>query len=285
MKKLDPSEFWFEDILKSNAATHLCLDHELTRERIKRGSLKVDHSSQLEYLSRPYVDLPLSDKKDKESYYEIRNGIRQYGDPSDEHPDEKTETRWHRGMFISKWAVLKGMLWPMWVLVDRFRSEFKEMGEAIDSAEKEFKSMKVSKKEHEKRVRKWEDMMNQRFGTLRWEGFDDHEYRAFNIDWAKSKENLIKEFTDFIDEAYETHGQAPPSLPGGGDPYRKMRADLVHLARARLWKFHAGNIAKCHLSVGESTSEYAKKIQASERTYSNSLDRIIELCESEEYQW
>ena len=126
--------------------------------------------------------------------------------------------------------------------------------------------------------------MNQRFGTLRWEGFDK-EYRAFHIDWGMSKENLIKEFTDFIDEAYEIHGQAPPSLPGGGDPYRKMRADLVHLARARLWKFHAGNIDKCHLAVGESTSEYAKKILASERTYNNSLDRIIELCESKEYQW
>lgn len=172
----------------------------------------------------------------------------------------------------------------MWLLVEQFRSDFKEMVEAIDSAEKDIFPNKVAKKENEKRMREWEEMMDRRFSYLREEGFVE-DYRAFFIDWDLSKENLIKEFTDYINEAYETHGHAPVSLPGGGDPYRKMRADLVHLARSRLWKFYAGNIDKCHLAVGESTSQYAKKILVSERTYNNSLDRIIELCESEEYQW
>ena len=58
MKKLDPSEFWFEDILKSNAATHICLLWEIRRERIKRGNLNIDDSSHVEFLSLNADDPP-----------------------------------------------------------------------------------------------------------------------------------------------------------------------------------------------------------------------------------
>ena len=283
MKKLDPSEFWFEDILKSKAATDLCLRWEIRREKIKRGVLNIDDS--YEGFLRPYMDWPLSEREEKESFCDLMSGNTHVGKHFyDQNPGD-WEKRWRNdGSFIRRSSVQKGTFRPMWLLVDQFRSDFKEMVEAIDSAEKDFFPNKVTKKENEKRMREWEEMMDRRFSSLRVEGFVE-DYRAFFIDWDLSKENLIKEFTDYIDEAYETHGHAPVSLPGGGDPYRKMRADLVHLARARLWKFYAGNIDKCHLAVGESTSEYAKKILASERTYNNSLDRTIELCESEEYQW
>ena len=281
MKKLDPSEFWFEDILKSNAATHICLRWEIRRERIKRGILNIDDSSRVEFLSRPYMD---RNRNEAERMYDYRTrGNFQRDNIYDEcEVDENGVTTLPIDMKIRRGH--RGMFCPMWVIFSRFRDAFKELGEALDSAEKKFKSMRVSEREYDKRLKKWEDMMDQQFGWLKGD-FDTHDYRAFLINWDMSKENLMKEFQNFLDDNYETHGQTPASLPGGGDRYRKMRADLVHLARARLWKFYVGNIDKCHLSVGESTSEYAQKILASERTYNNSLDRIIELCESEEYQW
>ena len=86
MKKLDPSEFWFEDILKSNAATHLCLDWELNREKMKRDKAYAEHSNEYEFLMTPYMDRR---QKNVEYYYDCVNGGDRYRDdfPDENHVD------------------------------------------------------------------------------------------------------------------------------------------------------------------------------------------------------